>query len=68
MTLHLTFTWLWVTLGIIWSIGVIASCLILQVLYMDSEPRWYVKLLPLVWPLAIPAGIVVMLVRAFSWD
>ena len=68
MTLHLTSVWLWVILGIAWFGGVIAGSLLLQVMYMDGDPRWYVKLLPLAWPLVIPVMFVLMLIRAiFVW-
>jgi len=69
MTLHLTLTWLWVTLGIVWFIGVIAGVLVLQAVYIDDAPRWYVKLLPLAWPLVCPVLFVIMIFRAlFIWE
>jgi len=64
MTLHLTYTYLWVFLGILWFAGVIGGCVLVQVLYLDGEPPWWVKLLPLVWPAALPCMLVYGIVAA----
>jgi hypothetical protein len=49
VTIHVTIWWLWITLMVIYSIGVVLGMGL--TLLADDRMPWYVRPLILVWPL-----------------
>jgi hypothetical protein len=60
VTLHLTLTWLWVVLGIVWFVGVVIG---LNVSFSIGEWPWWQRVLIIVWPLTAVA----LALRALLW-
>lgn len=63
MTLHLTYTYLWVTLGIVWFVGVAIGNVALSI----AEIWWWERLIVFLWPVAVPLLLVYSLLRLVFW-
>lgn len=60
MSIHLTYTYLWVLIGIVWFIPAIVMW---HVSWQIGEWSWPERLLAVFWPV----GLVWMLLRAVFW-
>lgn len=63
MTIHLTYTYLWVALGIVWIVGVFIGNAMLAI----GETEWWERIIVILWPVTVPPLLVFMLLRAIFW-
>lgn len=63
MTIHLTYTYLWVALGIVWIIGMFIGNVMLAI----GETEWWERIAVILWPVTMPPLLVFMLLRAIFW-
>jgi hypothetical protein len=63
MTLHLTYTYLWVFLGIVWLVGVFLG----NRLLMFEATTWWEYLAVLVWPVILPVVIILKVLFLIFW-
>ena len=61
--LHFGLGWLIGLLIVVYIIGLVAANLLIAIAYMDATPPWYVKIVPLFWPVALPLWVAYILVR-----
>ena len=59
MTIHLTLTYLWVLLGIVWLVGVVIG---LNISWQIGEWTWWQRILIIVWPLTVVGMLLLRLV------
>ena len=64
MTLHLTYTYLWVTLGIVWILGVWMGNAFLSY----GETKWWEHVLIWLWPITLPLLFLARLVYTIFWS
>jgi F0F1-type ATP synthase assembly protein I len=63
LTIHFGTGWL---IGLCiagYLIGVILGNLLVALFYMDGAPPWYMKIMPLFWPVALPLYILYTITR-----
>lgn len=63
VNLHLTYTYLWVFLGILWIVGVALGSLTLSI----GEPRWWERMIVWFWPVCLPALLIYFIFRIIFW-
>ncbi len=63
MTVHFGTDWLIGLLIAVYLIGLVAGNLLIQVAYMDGTPPWYVRIMPLAWPVALPLFLLYVIIR-----
>lgn len=63
MTIHFGTGWLIGLCITAYILGVIAGNIFVAVLYMDGAPPLWMKIMPLVWPVALPLFILYLIVR-----
>lgn len=63
MTLHLTYTYLWVLLGILWLVGVAVGNAFLSY----GEVIWWERVMVLAWPVAVPVLALYIFGKELFW-
>jgi hypothetical protein len=63
VTIHLTYTYLWVALGIVWIVGVFIGNNILAI----GEWKWWERVAVLLWPVALPVVLILKVLFAIFW-
>ena len=63
VTIHLTYTYLWVFLGIAWVVGVFIGNGLLAI----GETFWWERVLVFLWPVSMPAIAIFCVGRYIFW-
>lgn len=63
MTIHLTYTYLWVVLGLLWFLGVIVGNIMLSF----GEIPWWSRVIVWTWPVSVPLVVLYQFGREVLW-